>query len=306
MPGEATIRRVPSTIDEARTGTYGRRSPIGPRQPTAHHEAAPMPSRLLIRSSAALMVLLLLAFLGTGQAAAASAGAAGSAAAAKTARGYDVSYPQCGAALPSKPAFGIVGVNKGIVFSANPCLASEITWAGGTRAQLYANTGNPGPALSSHWPSGQTTPRVCDAANPDTANCAYDYGWNAAADSFADAVAAWSSLRLAGSPAASTWWFDVETSNSWRTTVSLNVAALQGELAGLRSKGVSAVGFYSSAYQWGVITGSTTVFSADPSWIAGASSQRNAQSRCTGAAFTGGRVALVQYPASGFDADVAC
>jgi hypothetical protein len=256
-----------------------------------------MPSRLILRVSAAVMTLLLLAVLGTGQAAAASA---------KPSRGYDVSYPQCGSTLPSKPTFGIVGVNKGIVFSANPCLASQITWAGGTRAQLYANTGNPGPALSSHWPSGQSSPRLCDATNPDTTSCAYDYGWNAAADSYGDATAAWSALRLAGTPAGSTWWLDVETSNSWRSSVGLNVAALQGELDSLRAKGVATVGFYSTAYQWGVITGSTTAFRADPGWIAGASSQKAAQSRCSGASFTGGHVALAQYPASGFDADVAC
>src|SRR4051812_26557713 len=44
-------------------------------------------------------------------------------------RGYDVSYPQCGSALPSAPAFGIVGVDDGIVFSANPCAGTELAWA---------------------------------------------------------------------------------------------------------------------------------------------------------------------------------
>ena len=98
----------------------------------------------------------------------------------KVSRGYDISYPQCGGAFPSNPAFGIVGVNGGKVFSVNPCLASQIAWAGGATGQLYANTGNPGPALSSFWPSGQTSPRSCDPANLDTADCAYDYGFNAA------------------------------------------------------------------------------------------------------------------------------
>ncbi|HET9613858.1 MAG TPA: hypothetical protein VFP22_03510, partial [Candidatus Limnocylindrales bacterium] len=54
--------------------------------------------------------------------------------------GYDISWPQCGGAYPADASFGIVGVNKGIVFSPNPCLASEISWAGGARAELYANT----------------------------------------------------------------------------------------------------------------------------------------------------------------------
>jgi hypothetical protein len=243
-----------------------------------------------------LTLLTLLAFAGTGPTQAASG----------TSRGYDISWPQCGGSYPSSPAFGIVGVNKGIVFSANPCLTSEITWAGGARTQLYANTANPGPALSTHWPNDQQSPRVCDATNPDTADCAYDYGWNAAADSYADAATAWATLGLAGSPAASAWWLDVETSNSWRSDTALNVAELQGEVASLQARGVTSLGVYSTAYQWGVITGSTTVFAAYPSWIAGASSLRAAQSRCAGAAFTGGRVALAQYPASGFDADLAC
>ena len=75
-----------------------------------------------------------------------------------TATGYDVSYPQCNKALPSA-TFGIVGVNGGIVFSANPCLGtgdgpSELAWA--QRADnhapsFYANTADPGPAYSSPY-----------------------------------------------------------------------------------------------------------------------------------------------------------
>src|SRR5205823_1713192 len=49
---------------------------------------------------------------------------------------YDVSYPQCGGALPTNVDGGIVGVNAGIVFSANPCLATEWAWA--ARATAYA------------------------------------------------------------------------------------------------------------------------------------------------------------------------
>ena len=108
--------------------------------------------------------------------------------------GYDVSYPQCNQTLPSA-TFGIVGVNDGIVLSSNPCLGtgdgpSELAWA--ERATnhapaFYANTANPGPAYSSHWPAGQTAPRVCDASAQNSTDCSYDYGWNAAKDSFADA-----------------------------------------------------------------------------------------------------------------------
>jgi hypothetical protein len=226
----------------------------------------------------------------------------------KTTRGYDISYPQCGAAFPSNPAFAIVGVNGGRVFSPNPCLASQITWGGGAATELYANTGNPGPALSSFWPKGQTSPRFCDSANPDTADCAYDYGWNAAQSSFQTAQQAYTSLGITTSPAATRWWLDVETGNSWRTETTLNVAALQGEFDYLRSAGVTDLGFYSTTAQWTEITGGSKVFSPAPSWGAGSPSEKAAQSLCrsTLTSFTGGRLAMVQYIYQGFDANVRC
>ena len=225
----------------------------------------------------------------------------------KATRGYDISYPQCGGAYPSNPAFGIVGVNGGRVFSVNPCLSSQITWGGGAATELYVNTGNPGPALSSFWPVGQATPRFCDPNNTDTADCAFDYGFNAAKHSYETAVAAYQFLGLPASPSATTWWLDVETSNSWRTTTALNVAALQGELAYLRDvAGVTRIGFYSTQQQWNEITGGTLTFAAYPSWVAGGVTLKGAQDRCKRPAFTGGSVALAQYLFSGFDANIRC
>ena len=229
--------------------------------------------------------------------------------------GYDVSYPQCDAALPGNVAFGIVGVNRGIVFSANPCLGkgerpSQLAWAG-KDAQLYANTGNPGPQLSSHWPLGQALPRLCDATDPDTADCAFDYGWNAAQDAYATAVAAYVSLGWAEpnatrTPVANRWWLDVETANSWRDETSLNVAALQGAVAYLESVDVASVGFYSAPRMWSRITGDTDAFAGYDSWVAGASTLQGAQRFCRGTGFTGGRVELAQYLSGGFDADRRC
>jgi hypothetical protein len=226
----------------------------------------------------------------------------------KVARGYDISYPQCNSAFPANPAFAIVGVNGGRVFSANTCLAAEIAWGGGAAAELYANTGNPGPALSSFWPNGQTSPRFCDAANPDTADCAYDYGWNAAQQSFQTAQSAYASLGISASPAATRWWLDVETANSWRTNTSLNVAALQGEFDYLTTTRVANIGFYSTTSQWNTITGRSKVFSPAPSWGAGSPSEKAARSLCatTVTSFTGGRLAMVQYIYQGFDANVRC
>lgn len=221
-------------------------------------------------------------------------------------RGYDISYPQCGSPYPSNPAFVIVGVNGGRVYSVNPCLASQLGWGGGADAQLYANTGNPGPALSSYWPLGQTSPRLCNAAIPDTADCAFDYGYNAAAQSFATAQNAYSQLGITASPAGTRWWLDVETSNSWRTDTSLNVAALQGAVAYLVQAGVASLGFYSTQQQWDTITGGTQAFSQYPSWLAGASSLKGAKDRCSRAAFTGNAIVYTQYPYQGFDANYAC
>jgi hypothetical protein len=232
--------------------------------------------------------------------------------------GYDISYPQCNAAFPGGGAFGIAGVNGGRPFGPNPCLgtgdgASELSWAGASAA-LYANTADPGPALSTHWPNGQSSPKECNtAANPgsDTPECHYDYGWNAAADSYQDAVNAYLSLGWAPSgaartPVANQWWLDVETANSWTSTPSLNVQALRGEVDYLSSVGAAGVGFYSSAGDWQTITGSTTAFSADPAWLAGASSLSDAQTRCRAAGFTGGASALVQFVSGGFDDDYRC
>lgn len=229
--------------------------------------------------------------------------------------GYDISYPQCGGPYPRDPAFGIVGVNRGIVFSANPCLGtgsdpSQLFWAG-QNAQLYANTGNPGPELSSHWPIGQTSPRSCTAADPDTADCAYDYGWNAAADSYATAVRAyislgWAQAGASRTPVANAWWLDVETANSWREDATLNVAALQGAVDYLRSVDVASVGFYSTPSMWAEITGDTSSFGAYHTWVAGARTLQDARSRCTGVGFTRGGVELTQYLSKGFDADYRC
>lgn len=265
--------------------------------------------RLLRPLTIALM--LIVAFLG-----AAPVVSAASRAAKTSTNGYDISWPQCGRAYPSHPAFGIVGVNAGIVFSANPCLQSELAWAGGATGQLYANTANPGPTLSTHWPDGQASPAACNPtgssllSDRDTWACAYDYGYNAAADSYNDAVLAFGKLGLSpATPAGSAWWFDVETSNSWRTDVTLNVAALQGAILYLNLVGVAntRIGFYSTQYQWNQITGGpATSFVAFKSWVAGASSARGASAKCVGSGFTGGGVALAQYPSGGFDADLRC
>lgn len=251
-------------------------------------------------------------------ASAASAAAKGKPPRQTSPAGYDVSYPQCGGPLPTNVLFGIVGVNDGIVYSANPCLgggsgAGQLAWAEQYEATaiLYANTANPGPSLSSHWPTGQTSPRFCDPSASNSADCSYDYGWNAAADSYKDAVAAYISIGKAApgatsTPASNEWWLDVESANSWQQSTANNVAELQGEVAYLQAQGVSSVGFYATSSDWQTITGGTTAFADRPSWRPGAGSQAQAQSFCGTVGFTGGPTRYSQYAAAGYDADVRC
>ena len=96
--------------------------------------------KLLVRGLAVALALL-----------AAVVAVPGTASAAVTKVGYDVSYPQCGTALPSARAFAIVGVNGGLSTKANPCLSTQLRWAARSngsvttqpKAQLYLNTANP-------------------------------------------------------------------------------------------------------------------------------------------------------------------
>lgn len=115
-------------------------------------------------------------------------------------------------------------------------------------------------------------------------------------------------LQIAATPAATRWWLDVETSNSWRSRkrAAFNVAALQGEIDALRNLGVNRLGFYSSHYQWNKITGRSVAFAAYASWLAGGRTLKGARHLCTHPAFTGGATVMAQYFAEGFDADLAC
>lgn len=134
--------------------------------------------------------------------------------------GFDVSYPQCGTALPEETAFGIVGVNDGLANTLNPCFGvsalyssyeeSELYWAltkaiGGTpqpRASLYVNTADPGNVYNSKriedWPTGGADPagEACTTeavrlrgkvytVGQDSPACAWQYGFQRASDDVA-------------------------------------------------------------------------------------------------------------------------
>lgn len=222
---------------------------------------------------------------------------------AGTSAGYDISYPQCTTSYPANPQFGIDGVNGGLANDANPCFGSELAWALASpgltdepNASLYINTANPGPAPGvSDWPTSGTSPYgSCDGSWSQA--CSYLYGQARADYSYGLA-----STTNASVASQNPWWLDIETADSWATSstagyTQLNIAAIQGFIAGLRGSGASGqIGIYSTASQWSAITGldaqTTTgglgLSSAPPDWVAGPhASLKLARSNCSTGGFT--------------------
>lgn len=195
--------------------------------------------RLLLALSAAAVLML----VGAPAEAATSAGP-----------GNDVSWPQCGKTLPKGQTFAIVGVNNGLANTTNPCLATELSWAGTSKGgtgqplvALYVNTANPGTA-GSWWPSSNIyggTPVAnpygqCTGGSVGAA-CSYMYGYAKAYDD--------ANIRGVSNPASYTWWLDVETGNSWSTDKTANMADLEGMAVYFTSIG-AGTGIYSTTAQW--------------------------------------------------------
>ncbi|MHB1576629.1 MAG: hypothetical protein ACYCX9_08980 [Candidatus Dormibacteria bacterium] len=255
-----------------------------------------------------------------------------------TPTGNDISWPQCGGNFPSGQAFGIVGVNDGLANTLNPCLgpyqgsgasSSELYWAAATsqgttsqpKASLYVNTADPGNTVSD-WPSSGSTPYgTCSPTvsggniGQDSKACAWAYGYNKAVQdgqwltTAAKAVnAAQASFLIPTSPASYPWWLDVETANTWQSSTAMNVADIQGMLAGLDSFGTPTIGIYSTSYQWSQIVGAKSTFSNSglPDWIPGARKLSGAETNCSLSSFTGGKVTVTQWFGHPFDGDYAC
>jgi hypothetical protein len=233
--------------------------------------------------------------------------------------GFDISYPQCKSALPRGGDFGIVGVNGGLAFAANPCLAAQFAGMSDSAypTGLYINTGNPGAAGKHNPRNGTGSPARCtDNSDGTDIGCAYDYGWMAAADSVSIA-------KAAGVPIdGRTWWLDVERENSWSADPIANAADLQGAADALHSLGVSEVGIYTTRTSWNEITAGYSVTTASayrvawqalftpklpletlPLWIPTGSSK--VPTACP-ASLTGGPVRMAQYLQNGYDANLVC
>jgi hypothetical protein len=219
--------------------------------------------------------------------------------------------------------------------------SSELYWAvaasiGGTsqpKASLYVNTGDPGNvyngAVIADWPTSGSTPYGSCATTTvtlssgtytvgaDSDACAWQFGYNKATQDATWLTIAATAINsqappvtVAASAASYPWWLDVETANTWQSDTTMNVADLQGMIAGLRSAGATTVGAYSTTSQWNTITGGTTSSSGSlyqvPDWIPGARTVSGAQSNCRQASFTSGRVTVTQWFGRGYDGDYAC
>lgn len=232
--------------------------------------------------------------------------------------GYDVSYPQCSGSYPSNPLFGIVGVNGGLANNANPCIGGELHWARDAPGQkrpkqpplsLYINTGNPGGHRVSDWPRIGSAPRYGACNGQLTSACSFIYGEERATHSYR-LVTALDPAAAASSP----WWLDVELMATWAGTYQLNIAALQGFIAGLHNAGATGpIGIYSTGAQWNEITGLTaqttpTAFNGRvPDWVAGTEGTlAQARQNCTGGGFTGLAPNLAQYRIGPRDTDLRC
>ncbi len=221
---------------------------------------------------------------------------------------------------------------------------SELYWAVATssgirpqpKASLYVNTGDPGNVYTgtaiADWPTYGTTPygpctTTTVTTNSGTATvgqnsnaCAWEYGDQRAIQDVTWMISAANALNALGppvtvpnSPSDYPWWLDVETVNTWQTGtagLAMNVAALQGIVAGLEAAGAPSVGVYSTSYQWGVITGAPSAsvgsLASLETWIPGAATAAGAEATCAGPSFTNGPVALAQFPDGATDGDVVC
>jgi len=203
--------------------------------------------------------------------------------------GYDISYPNCPAEVPTSQSFAIVGLNWGRPFTANPCFQSQ--WAAAQRPRsVYINTAY-SPVLFRH-----ITPDCAAAGSGQPlgpgARRAYAVGCS-------EAVAA---LRLLGATMPLAIWLDVEPDNTWSSQRHLNAATIKGILEHLLTRSPHPlIGIYSNASFWQQIVGDWTEVSV-AEWIATAGP---GPPDCP-PAFAAGPVWLAQSTDGELDVDTAC
>jgi hypothetical protein len=257
-----------------------------------------------IRRSRRRLASALGALLVTGLA---SAGAQPVPAQAATRYGNDVSWPQCskaqgGYGLPmpaDSAAFVVIGLTKGLPFTANPCLAGQVAWASARSipAQAYTIPAFPTAAqLSAYSSAGpwDSSTRLGQLAN---------VGYAEGARTLTRLAAAGFAPRMV--------WVDVEarTAQPWptgsRVREAENRALISGLLRKLDDAGY-AYGIYTNTSGWTSITGSWWLPGV-PAWVTvGRRTASDARAACARPAVSAGPVHLAQWFDDTRDSDLTC
>ncbi|WP_241521727.1 FG-GAP-like repeat-containing protein [Arthrobacter pityocampae] len=220
--------------------------------------------------------------------------------------GHDISWPQCptsvgGFGLPLPPAstqFVIIGLTKGLPFTENPCLASQVTWTKTKKTHGYAMASYPTAAQLSTY--GSRGPWAATSRAARLSNVGY-----------AEAKFAVASMNRVGfrPPVV---WIDVEPrpAQPWPSSTAAqqrdNRLIVEGMMRGLRDSGFS-YGLYSYASGWAAITGSWRLPGV-PVWATAGRLDypSEALDRCRQPSFSGGRVYLAQWYDDTRDYDLTC
>jgi hypothetical protein len=206
------------------------------------------------------------------------------------ARGYDLSYPDCRRPRAPQLEFAILGVNGGRPFTFNPCLEREYALYGGVGPQaVYLNTGYDPKRFRRRITPACALAR--GAPRSPGVQAAYAAGCS-------EAAASLERITLLGLPLPTHWWLDVETSNSWSSNRTLNVAVLRGMIDFLdKLTPAPVVGIYSQRSWWRAITGGWAT--ANPEWVP-------SPTGVCPTAFSTGPVWLAQTGSAVHDLDSAC
>jgi hypothetical protein len=222
--------------------------------------------------------------------------------------GADISWPQCpkGLGIPERRTLGlpmplpearyvVVGLTNGPGFTANPCLADQVSWIRERHllAAAYAVVSQPSAdQLAEHGGRGP-----------------YDAGTDLGAlanAGYQQALSNVATMRAAGLSTPFVW-LDVEhvPDFEWGDDLTANAAVVQGSARGYTDAGYQ-VGVYSTPILWREVVGDLAL--GLPEWrAAGQTSREEALSRCGDDwQIQGGDAVLGQWVADQRDHDVTC
>jgi hypothetical protein len=182
----------------------------------------------------------------------------------------DISWPNCTRPLPVR-AVGLVGINGPRTFTTNDCLRNQTAHLHQVLGEYVVADSPPQEQIMAHqqYSPNEAPPKPCAAG--DTKCQSYNYGFNAGR--FAVEYAKASGVPVTDSQP---WWIDVDYGEGprapfWRGTIDDHNANLQGEADAIyhyASAGShkARIGYYSTYYQWGKVTGGLK--NLYPSWSA--------------------------------------